>query len=248
MPIFDSGKNRIISSLSDIEIRKKAEEIRFYSNLAAYISGTAALDKHNALINIAAVLYFNYVSHDPMNPFWDKRDRVFWSDAELTPVIYSILGLCGYFPIEELLRSDDDVSGFNRFPDRFKVPGIEVSVDYPGSGLGVAVGDALSARMDNNSYQVFCIMSGREQSLGSVWEAADAASGYKLDNLTAVIELGQNLKDDCDSGEIEAGILADKYASFGWQVFTADSSNPGDIIRILETDRKKEKSPCSNNY
>ena len=243
MPIVDSGKNRIISSLTDFEIRKKAEEIRFYSNLAAYISGTADFDKHNALINIAAVLYFNYVSHDPMNPFWDKRDRVFWSDAELTPVIYSILGLCGYFPIEELLRSNDNISGFNRFPDRFKVPGIEVSVDYPGSGLGVAVGDALSARMDNDPYQVFCIMSGREQSLGSVWEAADAAAGYKLDNLTAIVEL-QDLRYDCESSETAFGILADKYASFGWQVFTADSCDPGDIIRILEVDRKKKNIPA----
>lgn len=244
MPIVDSGKNRIISRLTEEDLKKKAEEIRFYSNLSAYISGTADSAGHNAVIDIASVLYFNYISHDPMNPFWDKRDRVFWSDSELAPVIYSTLALCGYFPVDELLRYKEILSGFDRYPDRFRVPGIEVSVDCRGGGLGVAVGDALSARMDESSYQIFCIMSKGEQSLGSVWEAADAASRYRLGNLTAFVGTGPSWEEESSASKPYSGMLSDRYSSFGWQVFTADSRDPEQIIRILEVDRKKEDLPA----
>ena len=250
MPIVDSVKNKIISSLNENEIRQKAEEIRFYSNLSAGISGYKNFQKHNALIDIAALLYFNYIYHDPLNPFWGKRDRVFWSDSELAPLIYSTLGLCGYFPLEDLLKHRKDVNSFDIFLDRFKVPGIEISVECPGSGLGVAVGDALSAVMTGSSYKVFCIMSSEEQSLGTVWEAADSAFKYRLGNLVAVIENSSIGNDAGIPEKSSSEQLADKYESFGWQVYTADSRDHEKVVEIFN-DGRKENIPTAviiSNY
>ena len=239
MPIVDSVKNRIISSLNENEIRQKAEEIRFYSNLSAGITSYKNFQRHNALIDIAALLYFNYIYHDPMNPFWGKRDRVFWSDSDLSPLIYSTLGLCGYFPIEDLVKHWKDINSFDIFLDRFKVPGIEISVDCPGIGLGVAVGDALSAAMAGSSYKVFCIMSSAEQSLGTVWEAADSAYKYGLGNLVAVIENSCSAGDSGEAEDLLSEQLADKYASFGWQVYTADSRDHEKVVEIFNNGRKE---------
>ena len=250
MPIIDSVKNRIISSLNEKQIRQKAEEIRFYANISAGITGNKIFQGHNALIDIAALLYFNCIFHDPMNPFWDRRDRVFWSDAELAPLIYSTLGLCGYFPVEDLFKYRKVISSFNRYPDRFKVPGIEISVDCPGSGLGVAVGDALSAAMAGSSYKVFCIMSSSEQSLGAVWEAADSACRHKLSNLTAVIENCSSEEGAEDSGKKASDKLADKYSSFGWNVYITDSREHDKLMKIFTAERM-DNLPAAvivNNY
>ena len=250
MPIVDSVKNRIISSLNEKEIRQKAEEIRFYANISADLTGNKIFQGHNALIDIAAFLYFNCIFHDPMNPFWDRRDRVFWSDAELAPLLYSTLGLCGYFPVEDLFKYRKVISSFDRYPDRFKVPGIEISVDSPGSGLGVAVGDALSAAMTGSSYKVFCIMSSAEQSLGTVWEAADSACRHRLSNLTAVIEESSSVKESDDSDKPESEQLADKYSSFGWHVHIADSRDHEKLLKIFTADRT-DNLPTAvivNNY
>ena len=249
MPIVDSVKNRIISSLNKDEIMQKAEEIRFYTGLSCSISGNESFSEHNALINIAAVLYFNYISHDPMNPFWDKRDRVFWSDAEFASVAYSALGLSGYFPLEDFIRRRK-IPYFDILPDRFVIPGIEFSVSTPGIGLGVAVGDALSALITKNEYEVFCIMSRSEHLRGTVWEAAAAAFSYRLDNLVVIIENSIQDSSDC----LLPDFLESRYISFGWQVFHADSSDPENVIDILKAGRRKNKLPsalildnCINN-
>ena len=69
-----------------------------------------------------------------------------------------------------------------------ELPGVETSAGSLGQGLGIAIGMALSAKMDDKNYRTYCVMGDGELQEGSVWEAAMAASNYRLDNLCAIID------------------------------------------------------------
>ncbi len=243
MPIMDSKSSRIKYSYKLEDIEKKAEMIRFYTAAALCASESEYCESAFSIIDIAAVLYLNYLRHDPVNPGWINRDRVFWSAGHKAPAIYSTLGICGYFPVSEVLKYRKLFSGYDRYPDRFRTLGIEVSGGSPGHGLGIAVGDALRARNDGYDYEVFCIMSGGEQFHGSVWEAAMSASCYRLNNLVAIIDRNDPGPGCSGKKELSVSSLADKYASFGWQVFLVNGHDLNQILQVLEVDRSQEQRP-----
>ncbi|GAJ02398.1 unnamed protein product, partial [marine sediment metagenome] len=140
-------------------------------------------------MDIAAVLYLKVINHDPLKPEWDERDRVIWSVGHKAPALYVTLGMAGYFPLEDTVKLRQLWSGFEGHPNRFVLPGIEISAGSLGQGLGVAVGSALRAKLDGKNYRVYCIMGDGEQQEGSVWEAVMSAAHYHLDNLVGIIDL-----------------------------------------------------------
>lgn len=233
MPIMNSKNNTIISDYSVEELNKIAKKMRAYCITAI----TAARSGHTggvmSIIDIATSLYFKILKHDPENPDWEKRDRVFWSAGHKAPALYAALGLSGYFDINETIKLRKYGSGFEGHPNRFKLPGIEASSGSLGQGLGIAVGSALSAKMNNANYRVFCIMGDGELQEGSVWEAAMSASNYKLDNLVAIIDRNRLQIDGFVSDIMEIEPLEAKWQSFGWHVLNCDGHNMKEIVDTL---------------
>ena len=100
-----------------------------------------------SVMDIAAALYLNVLNHDPSNPTWPERDRVFWSAGHKAPALYVALGRAGYFPLDDVVFLRQLGSGFEGHPNCLKLPGVEVSSGSLGQGLGAAVGNALAARL-----------------------------------------------------------------------------------------------------
>ena len=69
-----------------------------------------------------------------------------------------------------------------------KTPGIEANTGSLGQGLSIACGMALGLRLDGSSRRVYVIVGDGEQAEGQIWEAALAASNFKIDNLTAIVD------------------------------------------------------------
>jgi len=98
------------------------------------------------------------------------------------------------------------------------LPGIDFSTGSLGHGLSAAVGMALAAKKDSKSHRVFVILGDGECNEGSVWEAAQLASHFKLSNLVAIVDNnGMQSLDYCDN-TLCSGPLADKWQAFGWNV------------------------------
>jgi transketolase len=181
MAIIDSKTSRIVHDYSIIELEEKAKEMRAYNMVAICAAKSGHTGGTLAIMDIAAVLYLKVLNHDPLNPKWDQRDRVFWSVGHKAPALYVALGTAGYFPIEEVVKLRKLWSGFEGHPNQFKLPGIELSSGSLGQGLGVAVGSALRAKLDKKTYRVFCIMGDGEQQEGSIWESAMSAGEWTSD-------------------------------------------------------------------
>jgi transketolase len=124
-------------------------------------------------------------------------------------------------------------SPFGMHPD-IKVAGVEMCTGALGHGLAVAMGMALGARIQKKSFHTFVMIGDGELHEGSNWEAAMAASHYKLANLTAIIDFNKI----CQSGRVDEVIgvdpLADKWRAFGWEVREIDGHNMGDVVDTLD--------------
>ena len=172
--------------LSVEELRAAAAEMRAMDLISIHAAGSGHPGGTLSIIDVAAALYLRVLNHDPKNPTWPDRDRVFWSAGHKAPAMYVALGKAGYFPLDETVLLRQLESGFEGHPNWLKLPGLEVSSGSLGQGLGIAVGSALAARLKGRSHRVYCIMGDGEQQEGSVWEAVMSAGHYHLDNLCAV--------------------------------------------------------------
>ncbi len=173
-------------------------------------------------VEILVLLYYHYMNVDPQNPDWEDRDRLVLSKGHGGVGYAPILADKGYFDEEQLKIFNHTHSPFGMHLDRLKVPGVDASTGSLGHGLSIAVGLALGARLKKKDWRTYCIMGDGECNEGSIWEAAMAASHYKLSNLTAFVDRNRM----CIDGEVEK-IMAlepfiDKWKSFGWNTLEVD--------------------------
>lgn len=243
MSIIDSKTGKIKKDYSVEELIEKAKEMRAYNMVAIAAAGSGHTGGTLSIMDIAAALYLKYINHDPANPEWEDRDRVFWSVGHKAPAIYVALGMAGYFPVDEVVKLRKLWSGFEGHPNRFKVPGIELSSGSLGQGLGVAVGCALNARLEKKGYRTYCILGDGELNEGSVWEAIMSASHYRLDNLIAIVDRNQLQIDGPTEEVMKLENLNAKWESFGWQVLEVDGHNMEEILAILEKASKIKGKP-----
>ena len=129
------------------------------------------------------------------------------------------------------------------------LPGLETSSGSLGQGLGIALGLALAAKMDerreaagHETCRVFCIMGDGEQQEGSVWESAMAAAHHKLDNLCAIIDRNRLQIDGGTEKVMAIDPLCDKWKAFGWHTIEIDGHDLSQIKMALElADKEKDK-------
>jgi transketolase len=137
------------------ELLAAAQEMRTIAIADIYAAGSGHPGGSLSIMDVAAALYLNVLNHDPANPTWPQRDRVFWSAGHKAPALYVSLGRAGYFPLEDTVSLRRLGSGFEGHPNRLKLPGVEISSGSLGQGLSVAVGSALAARQRGESHRIF---------------------------------------------------------------------------------------------
>ncbi len=253
MPIIDSTTGQVVKTYDVEELIEAAREMRAWN----MISITAAKSGHTggtmSIMDVGAALYLNHIKHDPKNPQWDGRDRVFWSAGHKAPAIYCLLGKAGYFddlPVSfhgEPLEQFADIKGiqevvllrklgspFEGHPNWQKLPGLEFSSGSLGQGLGVACGCALDAKMKQKDYRVYCIMGDGEQEEGSIWEGAMFAGHYHLDNLVAILDKNLLQIDGATKEVMNIDPIGEKYEAFGWEVLEVDGHDMEQILEVLD--------------
>jgi len=196
-------------------------------------------------VDVLTALYFYKIKHDPKNPCWDERDRFILSKGHAAPALYAVLAEAGYFPAEELKNLRKIGSILQGHPDKNKTPGVEVSTGSLGQGLSVSVGIALAGKMDKKSYRVYALLGDGECDEGQVWEAAMAASNYKLDNLTVIIDRNGLQIDGPTEKVMSLESTTEKWKSFGWNVINIDGHNFYQIICALNDAEKTKRQPTA---
>ena len=117
------------------------------------------------------------------------EDLFFLSNGHISPVFYSVLARSGYFPIEELKTFRMIDSRLQGHPTTHEgLPGVRVASGSLGQGLSVAVGAALTKKLNQDSSIVYTLHGDGELQEGQIWEAAMFASAHRVDNIISTID------------------------------------------------------------
>lgn len=216
------------------ELEKTARKIRLNIINMIGVGQKGHLGGSCSLAEIVTVLYFNRMKHDPKNPGWEDRDRFLLSKGHAALVQYSALAEMGYFPKEELLKVKALGSMLQGHPDMQTTPGIEANTGSLGQGLSIACGIAAGLRIDGKESKVYCIVGDGELAEGQIWEAAMAASYYKLDNLVVFLDKNRLQAMGPIVDRYNTNPVAEKWKAFGWHVDEVDGHNIKDIINGLD--------------
>ena len=226
------------------ELQTITKAIRKDIILSLTEAGSGHLGGSLGLADVFTALYFNILNHDPENPNWIDRDRLILSIGHVAPVLYTTLAHAGYFPKQELLTLRKLGSRLQGHPGRdHGLPGIELSAGSLGQGLSVAVGMALTAKMNAASWRVYSIQGDGELQVGSIWEAAMSAAHYKLDNLTALVDRNGLQIDGSTSQVMEIEPLAKKWESFGWHVETCNGNEMAEVLKAYSNAKEIKGKP-----
>ena len=224
--------------MTNKELRIKAAEARI--NIVKMT--TAVQGGHLAgslsCIDLLSSLFFNELRFKADDPDWNERDRFVLSKGHAAPALYTVLAMSGFFPIEELYTLRKINSRLQGHPSCCILPGIEICTGSLGTGFSAAVGMALGCKLDKyGDVQVFTLLGDGENDEGQVWEAAMAASHFKLENITAIIDRNHYQIDGSTSEVMELEPFADKWRAFGWNVAELDGHDTAAIAPALKKSR-----------
>lgn len=189
---------------------------------------------------IISVLFFDEMSYDTKNPFNPDNDEFILSKGHAAPILYAALYHAGCMKTNLLsLRKLKSPLEGHPIPRSFKW--VKVATGSLGQGLGVGVGFSLAAKMQNREFRTYVLLGDSEAAEGSVFEALELASHYKLNNLTAIIDanrLGQTTETLLGHHIRE---YKKRFKGFGWDVITIDGHDVKQIRRALDKSRNSKK-------
>lgn len=210
---------------SELELKCNALKIRMgiiraiTANRGGHIGGSMDL------ADMMSVVYTDFMRVDPKNPTWSNRDYMIFSKGHAGPALYATLSLKGFFPGERLEKLNKPTSELPGHVDRTKVPGVDATSGSLGQGLSIACGVALAAKKRNTDQRVFCVTGDGESAEGQIWEAAQCAAHYKLDNLIAFLDWNKKQIDGTNDEVMALGDAAEKYRAFGWNALVVKGTD-----------------------
>jgi len=212
-------------------LKETASRIRMDIVEMVHAAGSGHPGGSLSAADILSTLYFEKMNVDPQNPKKDDRDRFVLSKGHAAPVLYATLARRGYFNPEILKTLRVMGSILQGHPDMKKVPGVEFSTGSLGQGFSVSVGMALANKIDNSDSKTYVLLGDGELNEGIVWEAAMAASHYKLSNLTAIVDYNGLQIDGANEDVMDIRPLDAKWESFGWHVMIVDGHDHDALLK-----------------
>jgi transketolase len=209
--------------------RALAQQLRTDSIRSSSGAGSGHPTSSMSAADLIAVLMSKYLSYDFDDPENPNNDHLIFSKGHASPLLYSAYKAAGAISDEELLTFRTFHSRLQGHPTP-QIPWVDVATGSLGQGLPIGVGVALAGKyLDKLPYRVWVLCGDSEMAEGSMWEAFQHASYYKLDNLVAILDmnrLGQ-------TRETMDGWNGDHYVAraeaFGWNTIQIDGHDPEQI-------------------
>jgi transketolase len=215
-------------------LRDRAKFVRLETVRLTRIAGAGHYTSTFSAAELFVVLYYAQLRYRPDEPDWPDRDRFVLSKGHAAIGLYPLLADAGFFDsalLDDYTRLD---SSFGDHPDMRKIAGIDFSSGSLGHGLSVSVGMALGARIQGRSFRVYCVMGDGELAEGQIWEAAMAASQFKLGSLVGIVDRNHLSIDGETESIMGVEPLAARFESFGWKVQRIDGHDFDAILDAFD--------------
>ena len=226
------------------DLASLATLIRYYILSSTTAAGSGHPSSSLSAADLMTVLMFgNFFRFDLQNPKNPNNDRLIFSKGHASPLFYALWTAAGAITEKEILTLRQFGSPIEGHPTMaFKYT--EAATGSLGQGLSLGVGMALNAKyLDKLSYRTYVLLGDSEMAEGAVWEAMNLATHYKLDNLTAILDvnrLGQR-------GETMFGHKLDEYErraqAFGWETRVINGHDLAAIAAAFHQAQKVKGKP-----
>jgi len=181
-------------------------------------------------------LYFDIMKHDPKFSMDGKNEDIFFlSNGHISPVFYSTLARSGYFDLKELATFRKLNSRLQGHPTTHEhLPGVRVASGSLGQGLSVAIGAALSKKLNKDSNIVFSLHGDGELDEGQNWEALRFAAHHKVDNLISTVDWNHQQIDGTTDSVMNLGNIRQKFDAFGWKTLETNGNQIDELLATLK--------------
>lgn len=233
-------------SLTEVELKfleDKAHELRNLCVDTVIWAGSGHIGGSLSAIDIFTILYYKYLNIDPKKPDWPDRDRFIVSKGHAGVGYAPVLADKGYFSKELLKEYNHTGSILGMHLDSTKVPGVDASTGSLGHGLPIALGTALAARLQGKNYMTYCLLGDGECNEGSVWEAAMAASHYKVTNMITLVDRNRCMIDGPTEEVMKLEPFAKKWEAFGFIVKEVNGHSFKELSQTIEYAQGEKGAP-----
>ena len=184
-------------------------------------------------------LYFDIMKHDPKFSMDGKNEDLFFlSNGHISPVFYSALARSGYFDLKELGTFRKLNSRLQGHPTTHEhLPGVRIASGSLGQGMSVAIGAALSKKLNKDSNIVFSLHGDGELDEGQNWEALMFAAHHKVDNLISTVDWNHQQIDGTTEQVMNLGNIRQKFDAFGWKTLETNGNNMDELLVTLREAR-----------
>ena len=226
--LLPSDSTSIVPALQGVATRLRMASVR-----ATSAAGSGHPSSCCSAADIVAALFFGHMRFDPRDPQYDHNDRFALSKGHAAPLLYAAWAEAGFVPVDDLVklrRIDCDLEG-HPTP---RLPFVDVATGSLGQGICAAVGIALNARRIGSEYRTYVLIGDGESAEGSVWEAAQVADHYGLDNLCAITDVNGFGQSRATQWGHDMAAYRDRWRAFGWHAIVVDGHDVSAILAALQ--------------
>ena len=228
---------RLVPVLHNIATALRIDSIR-----ATTAAGSGHPTTCASAADLVAALFFAEMRFDPAHPRHVHNDRFVLSKGHAAPLLYAAWSQVGFVKHEELIKLRELDNNLEGHPTP-RLEFVDVATGSLGQGLPAGIGSALNARRIKSDYRTYVLMGDGETAEGSVWEAAEAANHFRLDNLVGITDVNRLGQSRPTMWQHDMEALARRWRAFGWHAIVIDGHNLDAILDAYAEARARKGQP-----
>ena len=238
-----SATSQAAPSASAVEtIKEKARRLSILSMMETTAAGSGHPTSCMSAAELMAGIFFYAMKFDPKNPNSPDADRFVLSKGHAAPVLYAALAEAGVFPESRLMTLRQFSSELEGHPTP-RIPGVDAATGSLGQGLSVGAGLAIGARLDKSSTRVYVLLGDGEMAEGQIWEAAEFAGHYKLDNLTVIADVNALGQSEPTMYRHDMEVYRQKFEAEGFAAEVIDGHDVPAVLAALHRAKATKGRP-----
>jgi transketolase len=223
-------------------VKEKARRLAILSMMSTTAAGSGHPTSCMSMAELIAGIFFYAMKFDPKNPNSPDSDRFVLSKGHAAPILYAALAESGVFPDSRVMTLREFSSELEGHPTP-RIPGVDAATGSLGQGLSVGAGLAIGARMDKSPTRVYVLMGDGEMAEGQVWEAAEFAGHYQLDNLTVIADVNALGQSEPTMYQHDMEVYRRKFEAEGFATEVIDGHDVAAVLAALDRAKATKGRP-----
>ena len=223
-------------------IKEKARRLSVLSMMATTAAGSGHPTSCMSAAELVAGTFFYAMKFDPRNPNSPQSDRFVLSKGHAAPVLYAAFAEAGVFPESRVMTLRQFSSELEGHPTP-RIPGVDAATGSLGQGLSVGAGLAIAQRMDKTGTRTYVLLGDGEMAEGQVWEAAEFAGHYKLDNLTVLADVNALGQSEPTMYQHDMEVYRKKFEAQGFAAEVIDGHDVNAVLTALDRAKSTKGRP-----